>query len=416
MLDGKRIVLGVCGGIAAYKVADLASKLVQAGALVDVVMTASAQRFVAPLTFQALTRRPVHTDIFAGWLDEHTGHVALARSADLMVVAPATAHTIARMALGLSDDMLCAVYLSLSTRAPVLVAPAMESGMYLHPATQQHIETLRRRGATVMEPGEGHLASGAVGVGRLPEVPEIMAAIRRELGKGGPLAGRRVVVTAGGTQEPLDPVRYIGNRSSGKMGYAIAEEACYAGAEVTLISGPTALPAPYGVRVVRVSTARDMLAAVLDAVKEADALVMAAAVADYAPAQVAEHKIKKADEGQALTITLTRNPDILGELARMDLPHLVRVGFAAETQDLLENARLKLEQKKLDMIVANEAVSSIGADDSQLILIGRDGSVEHLPRMPKQDSARLIVGRLARLLEDRGRTTTTGAGGAAPQP
>ncbi|HEY0072069.1 MAG TPA: bifunctional phosphopantothenoylcysteine decarboxylase/phosphopantothenate--cysteine ligase CoaBC, partial [Chloroflexia bacterium] len=240
----KRIVLGVTGGIAAYKVADLASKLVQAGALVDVIMTQGAQQFVTPLTFQALTKRPVRTDIYADWLGEDTGHVGLAHNADILVVAPATAHTIARLALGLSDDMLCAVYLS--TQAPVLVVPAMESGMFLHPATQEHLDTLRTRGATVMQPGEGHLASGATGVGRMPEVPEILAVIKRTLGRNGPLAGKKVVVTAGGTQEPLDPVRFIGNGSSGRMGYAIAEEALNAGAQVTLISGAASAQPPYG--------------------------------------------------------------------------------------------------------------------------------------------------------------------------
>jgi phosphopantothenoylcysteine decarboxylase/phosphopantothenate--cysteine ligase len=395
MLEGKRVVLGVSGGIAAYKVADLASKLVQAGALVDVIMTEAAQRFVAPLTFQALTRRPVRTDVFADWLGEDTGHVGLAHNADILVVAPATAHTIARLALGLSDDLLGGVYLS--TRAPVLVVPAMESGMYLHPATQEHLQTLKSRGATVLVPGEGRLASGATGVGRLPETPDIMAAIARVLGKYGPLAGKRVVVTAGGTQEPLDPVRFIGNRSSGKMGYAIAEEAANAGAEVTLISGPVAISPPFGVNLVRVTTANSMETAVREAVQHADALVMAAAVADYAPAEVSEQKIKKS--GETLTVNLKRNPDILGNLAEMDLPGLVRIGFAAETQDLLVNARLKLEKKFLDMIVANDAMASIGTEESALTLIKRDGSIEELPPMPKQASARLIVERLAALLD-----------------
>lgn len=392
-MKDKRIVLGVSGGIAAYKVADLASKLTQAGVLVDVIMTEGAQRFVTPLTFQALTRRPVRTDIYADWLGDDTGHVGLAHKADLLVVAPATAHTIARMALGLSDDLLCAVYLS--THAPVLIVPAMETGMYLHPATQDHLNTLSERGATIMQPGDGHLASGAIGVGRLPEVAEIMAAIRRELGKGGPLAGKRIVVTAGGTQEPIDPVRYIGNRSSGKQGYAIAEEAYYAGADVTLISGPVSLAQPHGINVVQVGTAREMEAAVHRAIKGADALIMAAAVADYAPAQISEQKIKKT--GENLAINLSRNPDILGGLAEMELPGLVCVGFAAETQDLLQNAREKLERKRLDMIIANDAASSIGADASALTFITRDGSIEQLSPLSKRESAQRIVERLVRL-------------------
>jgi phosphopantothenoylcysteine decarboxylase/phosphopantothenate--cysteine ligase len=397
LLKGKRIILGVSGGIAAYKVADLASKLAQAGALVDVIMTEGAQRFVTPLTFQALTKRPVRTDIYADWLGEDTGHVGLAHNADLMLVAPATAHTIARMALGLSDDLLCAVYLS--TRAPLLLLPAMESGMFLHPATQQHLETLRSRGAVIMQPAEGHLASGATGVGRLPEVPEILASIRRTLGMNGPLAGRRVIVSAGGTQEPLDPVRYIGNRSSGKMGYAIAEEAYYAGADVTLVSGPVALPPPYGVRVANVRTTREMEAAVRREVMDADVLIMAAAVADYAPLEVSEQKIKKT--GENLTLMLGRNPDILLGLTDMDLPNLVRVGFAAETQDLLENARQKLEKKQLDLNIANDAVASIGTDTSALTFISKDGNVEQLPPLPKTESARLIVERVALLVQAR---------------
>jgi phosphopantothenoylcysteine decarboxylase/phosphopantothenate--cysteine ligase len=397
MLQGKRIVLGVCGGIAAYKVVDLASKLAQAGAMVDVIMTDGAQRFVTPLTFQAITKRPVRTDIFADWLGDDTGHVGLAHNADLLVVAPATAHTIARLALGLSDDLLSAVYLS--TRAPVLIVPAMESGMYLHPSTQEHLQTLKERGATLLTPGEGHLASGATGIGRLPETAEIMAAIERTLGKSGLLAGKRVVVTAGGTQEPLDPVRFIGNRSSGKMGYAIAEEAANAGAEVTLISGPVAITPPFGVSTINVITAGSMEAAVREAVQHADALVMAAAVADYAPAEVSEQKIKKT--GESMTIALKRNPDILGNLAASELPGLVRIGFAAETQDLLENARQKLDKKRLDMIIANDAVSSIGSEESALTLIMRDGSIEQLASMPKQKSARVIVERLAALLDGR---------------
>ncbi len=396
MLEGKRIVLGVSGGIAAYKVADLASKLMQEGAVVDVIMTEAAQRFVTPLTFQAITRRSVRTDLYADWLGEDTGHVGLAHNADLLIVAPATANTIARLVLGLSDNMLCAVYLS--TRAPVLIVPAMESGMFQHPATQEHLDTLRRRGAVVMQPGEGRLASGATGIGRLPEVPEILACIKRTLGKDGPLAGMKLVVTAGGTQEPLDPVRFLGNGSSGRMGYAVAEAALNAGAEVTLITGPTCVAPPYGAHLVRVKTAREMLTAVLEAVQEADALVMAAAVADYAPRQVSEQKLKKSDAD--LTLELTRNPDILARLVELDLT-LVRVGFAAETENLVENARAKLQKKRLDLIVANDASASIGSEASALTLIGKDAGVEQLPLMPKEQSASIIIERVARLLQLR---------------
>ena len=386
--------MGVCGGIAAYKVADLASKLAQAGAMVDVIMTEGAQRFVSPLTFAALTKRPARTDLYADWLGEDTGHVGLAHGADILVVAPATAHTIARMAMGLADDLLCAVYLS--TRTPVLVVPAMETGMYRHPATQAHLNTLEERGATVMQPGEGRLASGATGVGRLPETPEILSMIKRVLGRGGPLAGKRIIVTAGGTREPLDPVRFIGNGSSGKMGYAIAEEAMYAGAVVTLITGAASVEPPFGAQVVRVTTTREMEQAVHGAVVGADALIMAAAVADYTPRQVSEHKIKKT--GDNLTVEMERTPDILAGLAEMELPGLVRVGFAAETQDLEENARQKLIKKKLDLIIANDAVASIGADTSALVFLTPDGGVERLPPMPKEESARVIVERVAALV------------------
>lgn len=394
MLETKRIVLGVCGGIAAYKVADLASRLAQAGALVDVIMTESAQRFVTPLTFAALTKRPARTDLYADWLGDDTGHVGLAHNADILVIAPATANTIARLALGLSDDLLSAVYLS--TRAPVLIVPAMESGMYLHPATQQHLATLKERGATIAEPGEGHLASGATGVGRLPEVPEIVSMIRRVLGKDGPLAGKRVVVTAGGTREPLDPVRFIGNGSSGKMGYAIAEESLYAGAEeVTFITAAASVEPPYGAKVVHVTTAREMERAVHEAVPRADILIMAAAVADYAPRQASQQKIKKTSD--SLTLDLERTPDILAGLAEMELPGLTRVGFAAETENLEENAHHKLLKKKLDLIVANDAVASIGSDTSALIFLTPDGTIERLPPMPKSKSARLIVERIVGL-------------------
>lgn len=398
-LEGKRIVLGISGGIAAYKVADLASKLSQAGALVDVIMTESAQKFVTPLTFAALTHRAVRTNLYEDWLGDDTGHVGLAQNADIFVVAPATAHTIARLALGLSDDFLSAVYLS--TQAPVLIVPAMESGMYLHPATQEHLDTLKRRGAHIMMPGEGHLASGASGVGRMPEPASIMTEIKVVLGKGGALKGKRVVVTAGGTHEAIDPVRFIGNGSSGKMGYAIAEEALYNGAEVTLITGPVALQPPYGINTIKVTSAKQMEQAVREAVLDgkADVLIMAAAVADYAPAEVAEQKIKKT--GDTMTLNLARNPDILGNLAKEDLPELLRIGFAAETQDLVENAREKLSKKKLNMIIANDAVASIGADTSAITLITQSNGVDARPPLPKGENAKLIVSKVAEMLRLR---------------
>jgi phosphopantothenoylcysteine decarboxylase / phosphopantothenate---cysteine ligase len=394
-LAGKRIALGVCGGIAAYKAADLASKLTQAGAQVDVIMTEPAQRFVTPLTFAALTHREVRTDLYRDWLGEDTGHVALAHGVAALVVAPATARTIARLALGLADDLLSAV--ALSTTAPLLIAPAMEPQMYAHPATQGHLRTLRERGALVMTPGEGRMASGLLGVGRLPEPAEILGALRVLLGRGGPLAGRRVVVTAGGTQEPLDPVRYIGNRSSGQMGWALAEAALELGADVTLIHGPVAPAPPYGVTAVRVGTTREMEAAVRVAAPGATALIMAAAPADFRPARLATQKIKKTPGQDTLTLDLVRNPDILAGLR--DLPGaegLVRVGFAAETEHLLENARGKLEAKGLDLIVANEATSSIGAAESAVTLLDAAG-IEALPAQPKAVTARQILARVAQL-------------------
>ncbi|HMA36945.1 MAG TPA: bifunctional phosphopantothenoylcysteine decarboxylase/phosphopantothenate--cysteine ligase CoaBC [Chloroflexia bacterium] len=399
-LENQQIVLGVCGGIAAYKVADLASKLVQAGAQVDVIMTAAAQRFVTPLTFAALTHRPVRTDLYADWLGDETGHVALARTAAAVVVAPATANTIARLALGLSDDLLAAV--ALATTAPLLLVPAMEPHMYQHPATQAHLATLRERGALILEPGHGRLASGAHGVGRLPETSEILGALRNLLGRTGPLAGRRIVITAGGTQEPLDPVRYIGNRSSGQMGWALAEAALDLGAAVTLIHGPVLRPPPYGVTAVAVGTTRELEEAVRAAVPSAAALVMAAAPADYRPAEVATQKIKKAPDQDRFTLSLVKNPDILAGLR--DLPgteHLVRVGFAAETEGLLAHARSKLAAKGLDLIVANDATSSIGAAESSAILVDVAGS-EELPVQPKARTAGQIMARVVDLLRRNG--------------
>jgi phosphopantothenoylcysteine decarboxylase/phosphopantothenate--cysteine ligase len=398
-LDGKQIILGVCGGIAAYKVADLASKLTQAGAAVDVVMTASAQRFVSALTFNALTHRPVRTDLYADWIGDDTGHVALAHTAAALVVAPATANTIARLALGLSDNLLGAI--ALSTRAPMLIVPAMEPNMYAHPATQGHLATLRERGAAVMEPGAGRMASGLSGVGRLPDTPDILGALRALLGREGPLAGRQIVVTAGGTQEPIDPVRYVGNRSSGQMGWALAEEARDLGATVTLIHGPVQLAAPYGVRTVAVQTTRDLEAAVRAAVVGADALIMAAAPADYRAATPADQKIKNQPGEDPFTLHMAKNPDILAGLR--DLPgteQLVRVGFAAETEHLLDHARGKLAAKGLHLIVANEATASIGAGESAVVLVDAAG-LQELPRQPKAQTAAAILARVGDLIAAR---------------
>ncbi|MGH2535680.1 MAG: bifunctional phosphopantothenoylcysteine decarboxylase/phosphopantothenate--cysteine ligase CoaBC [Thermomicrobiales bacterium] len=395
VLDSAKVVLGVSGGIAAYKAADLASKLVQAGAIVDVVMTDAARRFIAPLTFEAITKRPVHLDAFEPWTETSFGHVSLARDARIVLIAPATANTIARIAHGLADDMLTAV--ALATTAPLLVAPAMEHGMYHHPATRANIALLCERGAVMVGPETGRLASGYEGDGRLATVDAIVGSIRKVLGRNGPLADRHVVVTAGGTKEPLDPVRYLGNRSSGRMGYAIAQAAIDHGARVTLITGPTVIPPPIGVDLIPVGAAIEMQRAVEAAVQDADALVMAAAVADFRPRESHSQKIKKGAHGEPVSIPLVRNPDIV---AGIDRPGLVKIGFAAETDDLIEHARAKLRAKGLSLIVANDAVATIGSDAITAILIAPDAPPEHLPHQTKGAVAQAIVTRLVSLLAE----------------
>lgn len=393
LLASARIVLGVSGGIAAYKAADLASKLVQAGARVDTILTAGAQEFMRPLTFQAITHRPVFSGVFEGWSEATSGHVTLAQEADVLVVAPATANAIARLATGLADDMVGAV--ALATAAPLVVAPAMEHRMFHHPATQANLATLVERGATVVGPETGRLASGQHGDGRLAPAAAIVGAIRVVLGRCGPLAGRHVVVTAGGTQEPLDPVRYLGNRSSGTMGYALAQAALDRGAAVTLITGPTALLPPYGARVIRIETALEMQSAVEQAVATADALIMAAAVADFRPAVRGAGKIKKRPGENGMTLELARNPDIVASIDRLGL---IKVGFAAETDDLLANAREKLVAKDLAMIVANDAVATIGRSESTATILYRNAEPEALPRMGKAEVAAAIMDRMTALV------------------
>ena len=395
VLKELNIILGVTGSIAAYKAVGLASRLVQAGAIVDVVMTEAATELVQPLSFQAITRRPVVTEMFTLLAETEIGHVTLAQRADLLVIAPATANTIARLATGLADNMLTAT--ALATRAPIIIAPAMESGMYENPATQENLARLRERGVIVVEPGYGRLASGAVGVGRLAEIEAILGTIRLVLGRGGDLAGRRVVVTAGGTREPIDPVRFIGNRSSGKMGYALAEAARYRGAGVTLIAGPTALATPVGVAFGPVTTAQEMRDAVMAALPSTDVLIMAAAVADFRPTEIRGRKIKKAEGERSLR--LARTPDILAQVARWresepQGSRLVVVGFAAETEDLVENARAKLEAKRLDLIVANPVPASFGVDQSRVILMDREGQVTELPLLPKEEIAERVLDRV----------------------
>jgi phosphopantothenoylcysteine decarboxylase / phosphopantothenate---cysteine ligase len=392
VLNGSRIVLGVTGGIAAYKSADLASKLVQAGANVDVVMTEAATKLVGPATFQALTKRPVYADVFEPWTPEWHGHISLGHDADAVVIAPATANSIAKLANGLADDMLGAVVLS--TRATVLVVPAMEHEMYRHPATQSNLKVLHDRGVVQIGPESGRLASGEIGEGRMAAPETIVSALRMSVGRHGPLAGCQVVVTAGGTQEPLDPIRFLGNRSSGLMGHALAQAAIDAGAGVTLVTSSTSLPIPYGARVVQFRTALELKAAVDTAVQEADVIIMSAAVADYRPKETASSKIKKQPGVNSLTIELVRNPDIVASIRR---PGLVKVGFAAETNDLLEHATTKLRDKGLALIVANDAESTIGSRESTAHLLFATGENVNLPRMPKEQVAAEIVTHVARL-------------------
>lgn len=395
ILKDKRIVLGITGGIAAYKSATLTSRLVQAGASVDVVMTAGAQQFIAPLSFQALTHRRVYTDLFELPANENIPHISLADQSDLLIIAPATANTLAKIANGLADNLLTAI--ALATPAPILVAPAMETDMWQHPATQANIARLMGWGIEVIGPAEGRLASGAMGQGRLVEPEVILEAARRLLAKQGDLTDKRIVVTAGGTREPIDPVRYITNRSSGKMGYAIAEAARDRGAMVTLISTAN-LPVPLGVDLVAVNSAAEMKSAVLTAIAEADALVMSAAVADYRPATVADQKIKKSDDD--LAISLARTDDILLSVAQQreknGWPRCV-VGFAAETQDLLQNAAGKLARKNLDFIVANDVSRSdagFAVDTNQVTILSRNEEVETLPLMSKNAVADNILTRV----------------------
>lgn len=393
-LAGKNIVLGVTGSIAGYKALDLASKLMQAGANVETILSYGATQFVTPLAFRSLTHRSVVTDTFDAGAEYSVEHVALARWADIVVIAPATVHCIAKLAAGLADDPLTTTVIA--TEAPLLVAPAMDANMYDHPATQENLARLRQRGVLLAGPAPGRLASGLTGMGRLLEPAELLGQIAAALGRNGDLAGRRVVVSAGGTQEAIDPVRVITNHSSGRMGFAIAEAARDRGAAVTLITAPVALPNPPLVRVVPVRSAQDMCDAVLAEVADADALIMAAAVADYRPATAAEQKIKKtaADE---MTIELEKTTDILAT-ARGDF---VRVGFSAESENLEANAADKVRRKDLDLIVANDVTeegSGFGVDTNRVALIDRELQVERLPLLTKYAVGHRILDRVVGLL------------------
>ena len=399
VLHGKRVTLGVSGSIAAFKAVGLASTLHQAGAVVDVAMTPDAQRFIQPLSFQAITHRPVFGDLWAPGMETDIAHVSLGRESDVILVAPATANMLAKLAHGLADDPVSVT--ALAARCPVIVAPAMDAGMYTHPATVDNVATLLSRGVRIVEPEAGHLASGLVGLGRLADPETIVDAVRATLGAGGDLAGKRVLVTAGGTQEAIDPVRYIGNHSSGKMGYAIAEAARDRGATVVLVTTPTALRVPTGLTVRRVHTAREMLDVLRGEYAGLDALIMAAAVADFAVEQAAAQKVKRGEN--ALELRLLPNPDLLAETARLQPPQrVVRVGFAAETEDLVAHAVGKLERKRLDLIVANDVSGDVfGADANEVTLLFCDGRREDVPRMSKAAVAERVLDAVAQLLAHR---------------
>ena len=402
VLDKKRILLGVSGSIAAYKAADLASKLTQAGAIVRVILTEAAQQFITPLTFQSVTGQKAYTDkdLWSG--EGHVLHIGLGSETDLMVIAPASANTIARLANGLADNFLCLT--ALTVHCPMIVAPAMDSGMYSHPATRANLTTLKERGIIFAGPVEGRMASGLVGLGRMVEQTELMGMIRLVLGKDGELKGKSVIVTAGGTAEPIDAVRAITNRSSGKQGFAIAQAALDHGARVTLIAANSTLTTPVGAERVNVTTASEMKDAVLNAIPPADALIMAAAVADFQPVKSDSQKIKK--ETGIPEICLTYTPDILAEVSqyreRNGFPKIV-IGFAAESQDLILNASQKLNRKKLDLIVANDISAKdagFAVDTNRVTLIHKNGNVVDYPLMQKDEVAELIIEQLIQLFRE----------------
>lgn len=393
--EDKSVVLGVTGSIACYKAVDLCSKLVQAGAAVDVVLSPSAIRFINPITFGSITHRPVTTDLFEPESELSMDHVSLAKRADIIVIAPATANTIAKLANGLADNAITTTVLA--TAAPILLAPAMDAHMYDNPAVQENLQKLSSRGVTIVGPEQGRLASGLMGWGRLVEPAQLMGHIAAALGHDGDLAGRTIVVSAGGTVEPIDPVRVITNRSSGKQGYAIAEAARDRGARTILVTTPTALPDPAAIEIARVETVAQMRDAVLEACKQADVLVMAAAVSDYRPVEVAQHKIKKGESGNGLAIQLIENNDFFLEVS----DKVLKVGFAAESDDLLDNASKKLTAKRLALIAANDITAEnagFGVDTNKVTILDREGGMEDLPLMSKYEVAHRILDRVAKLL------------------
>lgn len=401
-LQAKRILLGVTGSIAAYKAADLASQLTQAGAAVEVILTQSAAQFISPLTFQSVTGQRVYQDTDRRNQSGHIVQVESGRKADACVIAPGTAHTMAKLAAGQADNLLTTTALAISS--PLILAPALDGDMYSHPATQANLETLQGRGVHILGPGSGGLA-GMKGTGRMVEPPEIMAFLRWLLSRPGPLAERHVVVTAGGTEEPFDPVRAITNRSTGKQGFALAQAALDLGARVTLISGPTHLPAPYGANRIPIKTAVEMSEEVMKAITGADVLLMAAAVADFRPVQISSQKIKK--EAGPPRIELQANPDILTRVAAYKREHgrpCVVIGFAGESADLLGNARRKLQAKALDLIVANDLTASeagFEADTNRVTLLRGDGNLQPLPLQSKTAVAERVLDEVTSMLKAR---------------
>jgi phosphopantothenoylcysteine decarboxylase/phosphopantothenate--cysteine ligase len=400
LLEGKRILLGVTGSIAAYKAVELASRLTQAGAQVDVILSQSAAYFVSAMTFQSVTGRRAFVDEDLWGSEAHVLHVGLAEGASLFVFAPITANTIAKLAHGVADSLLTIT--ALASRCPVLIAPAMDAGMYEHPATQANIETLRQRDAVFVGPAPGRLASGLYGPGRMVEPKELLGHIRVLLGQGGPLAGRKVIVTAGGTQEAIDPVRAISNHSSGKQGFALAQAALDRGAEVILIAGPSALDTPIGADRINVSSAEEMCVAVLEAIPDSAALLMAAAVADFRPTSASKKKFKRGKE--LPEIQLERTPDILElvvkERDKKGWP-LIVVGFAAESEDLVKNARAKLTEKDISLIVANDITAKdagFGVDTNRVTLLDQGGGVEKLPLSSKTHVAGVVLDRVVSML------------------
>ena len=395
-LVNKHIVLGVTGSIASYKAIDLASKLTQAGALVDTILTYGATQFVTPLAFRSITHRDVITDLYDLDSEFSNEHVALARRADIVTIVPATVNCIAKLAWGMADDPLTTTVVA--TEAPLLIAPAMDGNMYSHPATQDNLQILERRGVVIVGPDQGYLASGLSGKGRLVDPTQLVGHIAAALGKRGDLSGKKIVISAGGTQEPIDPVRVITNNSSGKMGYAIAEAARDRGAEVILITAPTTLPDPPSITVKNVTTAAEMCSLVLSEVIDSDALIMSAAVADYRPKTSADQKIKKSNSG--LTIDLTKTEDILEKATG----NFVKVGFSAESENLVSNATEKIGRKSLDLIVANDITdpdSGFGKDTNKVVIIDDQLQAEHLPILTKYDVGNEILNRVLKVLATR---------------